>query len=144
MDSIKLKTKVSKEDIGHQIIGGWFSVFEVNGDEVVDTDNEVIDIQSYAKCAIDFARNSRTANINHSNDVPPVGYLIDNLCIDSVEFAKTIVHEITGIPHDDIPVQKLGHFGSFQIDDSELFSEMRELGAMFSIEGSCIRTVEDE
>ena len=40
---------------------------------------------------------------------------------------------------DDIPVQKLGHFGSFQIEDKADYEDAVKNKLMFSIEGTCIR-----
>ena len=134
--------EVSKTDAKHRIVGGWFSVFKVDGEDVVDSDNEVIDIDSYREAAIDFAKNSRSANFDHERGGDPRGVLIDNLLIDSEEFAKMLVHQITGLPVDEIPVMRLGHFGSFQVHDPEDFEKVRSEGAMFSIEGRCDRVKE--
>lgn len=128
---------VSKTDHGNQIIGGWFSVFMVKGETVVDSDNEEIDIASYNKVYIDFAKNYRNANFDHDDAVK--GTLIDNILIDTPEMAKMLVHQITGIPMDDIPVQKLGHFGSFQIEDKADYEDAVKSKLMFSIEGTCQR-----
>ena len=138
-DNTQATSPVTKHDSVHQICGGWAAEFNVR-----DLDNESLDIEDYHKSAIDYARNARTANINHEQGVAPVGFLIDNLCIDSVDFAKHIVNQITGIPEDQIPVIKIGHFVSYQIDDRQLFEEIEREGAMFSIEGDCIRVLEDE
>ena len=131
---------VCKTDESHQIIGGWFSVFKVDGDDVVDFDNEVIDVDSYRDAFVDFSKDYRSANFDHSG--PERGTLIDNILIDTPEFAKMLVHEITGIPLDAIPIQKLGHFGSFQINDPDDFAEARAGRLMFSIEGRCDREEE--
>jgi hypothetical protein len=50
-----------------------------------------------------------------------------------------LVHEITGIPLDEIPVKKLGHFGSFQIESKDDYDNAIKSKLMFSIEGTCIR-----
>lgn len=134
--------EVSKTDVAHRIVGGWFSVFKVDGKDVVDSDNEVIDIDSYREAAIEFAKSHRTANFDHEQDEEPRGTLIDSLLIDSEDFAKMLVHQITGLPVEDIPVMRLGHFGSFQVHDPEDFEKVRSQGAMFSIEGRCDRVKE--
>ena len=134
--------EVSKTDASHRIVGGWFSVFKLAGEDVVDSDNEVIDIESYREAAIDFAKNYRTANFHHEQGEEPRGTLIDNLLIDSEDFAKMLVHQITGLPVDDIPVLRLGHFGSFQVHSQEDFEKVQSEGAMFSIEGRCDRVKE--
>ena len=131
---------VSKTDAEHRIIGGWFSVFKVDGDDVVDLDNETIDVPSYRQAFIDFSKEYRAMNFDHRGDAR--GTLIDNILIDSVAFAKMLVHEITGLPVDEIPVRKLGHFGSFQLNDGEDFEAAREGRLMFSIEGRCDREEE--
>lgn len=136
-EDFKSVGKVSHAVSKHQIIGGWFSVFKVDGDTVVDTDNEEIDIDSYSDVYVDFAKNYRAANFDHQGENR--GALIDNLLIDSVDFAKMLVHEITGLPLEDIPVQKLGHFGSFQIDSKDDFEAAKSGKLMFSIEGACER-----
>ena len=134
--------EVSKTDAEHRIVGGWFSVFKLDGEDVVDSDNEVIDIESYREAAIDFVKSHRTANFHHEQGEEPRGTLIDSLLVDSEEFAKMLVNQITGIPMNEIPVRRLGHFGSFQIHDPEDFEKVRNEGAMFSIEGQCDRVKE--
>ncbi len=128
---------VTKEDSGNRIIGGWFSVFKVDGETVIDSDNEDIDIASYNDAYIDFSKNYRDANFDHEDGVR--GALIDNILIDSVEMAKMLVSEITGLDPADIPVKKLGHFGSFQLDTQEDYEEACKNKLMFSIEGQCQR-----
>lgn len=134
---------VTKTDGGSQIVGGWFSLFKLDGETVVDSDNEVIDIDSYNEAYIDFSKNYRDANFDHEGAIK--GTLIDNILIDSVEMAKMLVSEITGMAPEDIPVMKLGHFGSFQIHDADDYAEVVASKHMFSIEGECQREViEDE
>ena len=137
----KTKGNISHSLAKHQIIGGWFSPFVVDGETVVDSDNEQIDIDSYVDAYIDFSKEYRQANFDHIGGKR--GTLIDNILIDSPEFAKMLVHEITGIPIDDIPVKKLGHFGSFQIEDPKDFEEAKKGKLMFSIEGTCSRSEVD-
>lgn len=133
---------VAKTDAGNQIIGGWFSVFKVKGKTIVDSDNEEVDIESYNKVFIDFSKNHRDANFDHEDEIK--GTLIDNILIDTPEMAKMLVHEITGIPMDEIPVEKLGHFGSFQIHDKADYEDAVKNKLMFSIQGTCRRVeVED-
>lgn len=136
-DTYKSAGDVCQSDDSHQIIGGWFSVFKLDGDDVYDSDNEVIDIESYRTAFIEFSKEYRDANFDHKGDSR--GTLIDNILIDSPEFAKMLVHQITGLPMDEIPVQKLGHFGSFQINKLEDFEEAKKGKLMFSIEGTCTR-----
>lgn len=136
------KGKVFKSDTGNQIIGGWFSVFKVDGDVVVDSDNEEIDIPSYNKVFIEFSKDYRNANFDHEGQVR--GTLIDNILIDTTDMAKMLVHEITGLPLDEIPVKKLGHFGSFQMHDIDDFNDAVKTKKMFSIEGTCERVEVEE
>lgn len=142
-ETFSVDSHVSKTDAGNQIIGGWFSVFKVKGKTIVDSDNEEVDIASYNKVYIDFAKNYRDANFDHEDEVK--GSLIDNILIDTPEMAKMLVHQITGLPMDEIPVEKLGHFGSFQIDDPEDYADAIKNKLMFSIQGTCQRVeVEDD
>ena len=142
-NEFKATGNVTKTDGNSQIIGGWFSVFKVDGEDVVDSDNELVDMASYNEAYIDFSKNYRDANFDHEDAVK--GTLIDNILIDSVEMAKMLVSEITGMDPDDIPVKKLGHFGSFQIHDKADFDDALANKTMFSIEGTCQReVVEDE
>ena len=134
--------EVAKTDAEHRIVGGWFSVFKLDGADLVDSDNEVIDVASYREAAIQFAKECRTANFDHEQGAAPRGVLVDNLLVDTEEFAKMLVHQITGLPLDEIPVLRLGHFGSFQVHDQADFERIRSEGAMFSIEGRCDRVRE--
>ena len=141
-DTFSAGGNIAKTDASNRIIGGWFSVFKVDGKIVVDSDNEQVDIASYNKVFIDFSKNYRDANFDHEDEVK--GSLIDNILIDTPEMAKMLVHEITGIPMDDIPVQKLGHFGSFQIHDEADYAEAIKNKLMFSIQGTCQRVEVDD
>jgi len=136
-DVFKSEGSISHSVSKHQIIGGWFSVFKIDDEDVVDSDNEIVDIASYGDAYIEFSKEYREANFDHIGGKR--GSLIDNILIDTPEFAKMLVHEITGIPIDEIPVQKLGHFGSFQIEDKDDFEEAVKGKLMFSIEGQCRR-----
>lgn len=129
--------EVIKSNVSSQIIGGWFSVFKVDGETVVDSDNEIVDIPSYNAAFIDFSKNYRDANFDHEGATR--GTLIDNILIDTPEMAKMLVSEITGMDPKDIPVLKLGHFGSFQINDKQDFDDAIKNKLMFSIQGSCTR-----
>jgi hypothetical protein len=134
---------VTKADGNNQIIGGWFSVFKLDGDTVLDSDNEEVDIPSYNQVFIDFSKNYRDANFDHQAEIK--GTLIDNILIDSVDMAKMLVSEITGMSKEDIPVKRLGHFGSFQITDPVDYADAVANKLMFSIEGTCKRVeVKDE
>lgn len=133
---------VAKTDAGRRIVGGWFSVFKVNGEEVVDLDNEVVDMADYRDAYIDFAKTQRAANFEHEG--PIVADLVDSILIDSEEFAKMIVAEITGLDPEDIPVKKLGHFGSFQFREKTDFDAAMKNGQLgFSIEGRCTRELDE-
>ena len=141
--------EVWKVSDNRQIVGGWFTRFVMNGVEVVDTDNETIHIDSYVDSAIDFVRNQRTANFNHENAEipnthPPRGALIDSLIVDTEAYARMLVRELTGMTDDQFPITSLGHFGSFQIFDPDDYAQIVTHGAMFSIEGSCDRVLEEE
>lgn len=138
-NEFKASGSVTKTDGCNQIVGGWFSVFKVDGEDVVDSDNEIIDMASYNDAYIDFSKNYRDANFDHEGAIK--GTLIDNILIDSVEMAKMLVAEITGMAPEDIPVVKLGHFGSFQIHDKDDYAEVVASKHMFSIEGTCTREV---
>ena len=136
----KTTGKVYKNDSYRQIVGGFFSVFKI-----FDSDNETIDITSYVDKAMNFVKYSREANFNHEQGEAERGTLIDSVIIDSEEFAKYLVNEITGIPIDEIPVKKIGHFGSFEIHDKEDFDSIIAGDSMFSIEGLADRVlIEDE
>jgi hypothetical protein len=58
--------------------------------------------------------------------------------------AKMLVAEITGLDPDDIPVKKLGHFGSFQITEKSDYDNAIANKLMFSIEGECTREVVED
>ena len=137
-DKFTQTNKVIKSNGAYQIIGGWATEFDV-----WDSDEERINIDSYEKSVVDFCKDARSFNVNHKG--PTVGTLIDSLFLGSEDFAKQLVSEITGMDEADIPIKKIGHFFSVQLQDKELFDQVVEEGAMFSIEGMCNRTiVEDE
>ena len=139
----KTSGEACSTDDSYQIIGGWFSVFKIDGNDVTDSDNELIDIESYRQAYIDFSKNYRDANFDHTGAVR--GTLVDNILIDTPEFAKMLVHQITVMPIEEITVKRLGHFGSFQLHDAGDFEDAKKNKLMFSIEGTCERVeVDDE
>lgn len=137
MDEFRRSGEVLKRDALLRIVGGWFTVFKVDGEEVVDSDNEVVDVPSYQRACIDFVRKSRSVNVDHQG--PQVGELVDSILIDSPEMAKMLVSQITGQDPDDVVVKRIGHFGSFQLRDDETFQKVLDGRLMFSVEGSCDR-----
>ncbi|QBQ71175.1 hypothetical protein S0112_068 [Shewanella phage S0112] len=138
-DKFNQSSKVLQKNKLMQIVGGWFSVFKFDGETVRDTDNEEVDLESYREAYLDFTKNYRKSNFDHDPETDGNGVLIDNILIDSEEMAKMLVHEITGMPFEDIVVKRLGHFGSFQLAKEEDFKDACEGKLMFSIEGDCTR-----
>ncbi|MAK54618.1 MAG: hypothetical protein CML17_01995 [Pusillimonas sp.] len=125
---------IVKRDNEKRIMGGWFNVFKYDGEDVVDRQGDVVDIESYSDAYVEYVKDARVGKFDHDGNQR--ADLIDSILIDSEEYAKMLVSEITGMSPEDIPVKKIGHFGSFQVRSDEDWELAKNDKLMFSIGGT--------
>lgn len=115
---------VVKFDNEQQIVYGWASVAKANGEAVIDSQDDVIDIYDLEAAANDFVLDYREANDMHAG--PATGRLVQSL----VTTPETI--EALGLPED----MTQGWWVGFKIDDPQQWATIKEGSRMmFSIEG---------
>lgn len=117
-----------KSDATGRYVRGWASVIEVDGNPVVDTQGDRIDMVELRKAAHDFVTNARAAKAMHDGD--PIGDVVESVLIDD-DFAKA-----QGISHG-----KRGWWIGMDVRDESVRKQVRE-GKLkaFSIGGSGRRT----
>ena len=116
---------VSKADKKKRQVFGWASVTEIDGQPVVDRQNDYVTIEEIEKAAHDYIQNSRDGGDMHKRKGTAV--LIESLIVDDVK------KDALGIPKD----SPEGWWVGFQITDDDVW-RMVEDGErpMFSVHGS--------
>ena len=126
---------IMKSDDEKRLVFGWASVaVRVDGETIVDYQEDIIEIEELEKAAYTFTANFGTAGEMHER--ADVGRLIE-----SVVFTKEKA-EALGIPADILPE---GWWVGFHIDDDDVWQKVKN-GAysMFSIEGTAVREEVEE
>lgn len=96
--------RIAKAAPTGKYVAGWFSVIEVDGQPVTDTQGDVIDMDELRKSAHAFVSDARQAKVMHDGE--PIGRVVESVLVDD-DFAK--VH---GIGHG-----KRGWWGAMEITD---------------------------
>ena len=74
---VRMDNTIAKIDEEKQIVYGWASVVEKNGDAVVDQQGDIISIDEIEKAAHRFLTDCRVAGDSHI--VKGVGYLVESV-----------------------------------------------------------------
>lgn len=116
---------VSKADDEKRQVYGWVSVVEVNGQPVVDRQNDYVSIEEIEKAAHDYLTNSRDGGDMHKRR--GVSRLIESFVVTPEK------KELLGLPEE----TPLGWWCGFQVEDDDVW-EMVKNGERpaFSIHGS--------
>lgn len=127
LDGVEWTTNIAKIDEEQQIVFGWASIIEENGEIVIDTQDDVIQPTELEKAAYNFVLDARIAGEMHK--LIGVGRLIE-----SMVFTKD-KQEALGIS-----LNKIGWWIGFKIDDSVTWAKVKtgELSAL-SIGGAGVR-----
>ena len=131
MASVNFTAEIIEKKEDQQLIFGWASVIEENGEMVVDHQGDIISEEELEKAFYDFVLNARNAGEMHVRK--DAGKLVE--CI---VFTKE-KQELLGID-----LGKVGAWVGFKVD-AECFEKVKSGEySMFSIGGKGIRTdVED-
>lgn len=126
----KHRLTVMKSNDDRRLVFGWASVaVRVTGQEIVDWQQDMIDIDDLEKAAYEYTAEFGTAGEMHERG--GVGRLIE-----SVVFTKEKATAM-GIPAEVLPQ---GWWVGFRIDDTEVWEKVKDgIYSMFSIEGSAQR-----
>lgn len=117
---------MAKADDEAQIIFGWANVaIRSDGEQIVDSHNDMIDPEDLADAAYEFMLSSRVGGEDH------VG-LVDAIAVESVAFTKEKVAAM-GLPEGIVPE---GWWIGFHIPNPEAYARAKTSKQMFSIEGT--------
>jgi cation transport regulator ChaB len=119
---------IVKSDNEQQVVYGWASIVEKDGQPVIDTEGDVISIDDLEKAALAYVMKCRVASINHTGD--QVGSLVE-----SIVFTKEKQKSLG------IDLGKVGWWVGYKITDPSIWQRIKsgELQS-FSIGGSATRT----
>ncbi len=120
---------VAKTDDDAQVVFGWASVAQTaKGEDVIDSDNELIDPAALEAGAYEFVLNSREAGADHTG--APVGMLVESL-VTTVEKQQAL-----GLTGDELPV---GWWVGYHIEDPAVWASVKAgERLMFSIDATAL------
>lgn len=122
--------EISKADMDKRQVFGWASVVEINGQPVVDLQNDMATIDEIERAAYDYVLTSRKGGDMHRRDGDAVIHksnIIESFVITPEKKAAL------GLP-DDTP---LGWWVGFKVEDDELWQLVKDgKRPQFSIHGS--------
>ncbi len=124
------KLAVMKSDDDKRLVFGWANVaIRVDGEQIVDWQQDAIDTEDLEKAAYEYVAEFGTAGEMHQRG--GVGRVIE-----SIVFTKEKADAL-GIPQDLLPQ---GWWIGFKIEDDEVWQKIKSGEySMFSIEGKAIR-----
>lgn len=124
------KFTVMKSDDDKRLVFGWANVaVRVDGEQIVDWQEDAIDIDELEKAAYEYVANFGTAGEMHKRG--GIGRVIE-----SIVFTKEKADAL-GIPQDALPN---GWWIGFKISDDEVWEKIKSGEyTMFSIEGNAVR-----
>lgn len=127
------KLQIFKSDDEKHQVFGWASVsVRVNGEQICDHHNDMIDMDELEQAAYLYTAHHGTAGEMHQN--PHVGKLIESVVFTSEKA------EAMGMPPHLLPQ---GWWVGFQIYDPDVWKKIKEgTYTMFSIEGTALRVEE--
>jgi len=127
MDKVNISAEIISKNEDQQIIYGWASVIEVDGEQVVDSQNDIIKIDELTKAAHAFVSDARLAKTMHAGE--GIGEIVE-----SIVFAPDVQKSLG------IDLGKVGWFIGMKVNDSDVWKRVKsgELAA-FSIGGRGFR-----
>ncbi len=129
------KLQIIKSDDDRRLVFGWANVaVRVDGEQIVDWQQDAIDTADLEKAAYEYVAEFGTAGEMHKRG--SIGRVIE-----SIVFSKEKANAL-GIPQDTLPE---GWWIGFKITDDEVWGKIKNgKYAMFSIEGKAIREPMEE
>lgn len=125
-----MKATIAKVDDDARLVFGWSSVsVRKDGEQVEDSQGDLIDPADLEAAAYEFVLKFREANAMHEG--PTVGTLVESFVSTPDKLAAM------GLPGDALPV---GWWAGWHIDDDEVWAGVKDgRYRMFSIEGRAER-----
>lgn len=112
-DKFQAELKITKIDEEHQYVGGWATVCSLDGELIVDKQDDIIEPAEIEKAAWDFVLYSRDQGDMHQKR--GVGRLVESLVF-TEEKAKAGI-----VAKNEEGKQILGWFVGFKISDPEIW-----------------------
>lgn len=124
------KVTIMKSDDDRHLVFGWANVaVRVDGEQIIDWQEDAIDTEDLEKAAYEYVAEFGTAGEMHQRG--GIGRVIE-----SIVFTKEKAAAL-GIPEDALPE---GWWIGFKIQDDEVWEKIKSGEyAMFSIEGRAVR-----
>lgn len=122
-----IEIPISKIDESQHLVFGWANVsVSKDGNVIIDSDDEQIDIEDLELAAYAFNLNFRESGVNHRGGA--VGKMVESFVVTPEKLEKM------GLAPDSLP---LGWWFGVYIEDDEVFGKVQsgEL-SMFSIQGA--------
>ena len=121
---------ITKSDDDKRLVFGWANIaVRVNGEQIIDYQDDMIDPEDLEDAAYDYVADFGTAGEMHMRG--GVGKVIES-CVFTKEKAEAL-----GIPPDVMPE---GWWVGFRIEDDEVWEKIKSGEySMFSIGGSAVR-----
>jgi hypothetical protein len=129
--------EISKVDEEKRQVFGWASLTTVDGQPVVDLQNDYISIEEIEKAAYDYVMNSRKGGDMHSrigDDPLHVSDMIESVIITPDKLRKM------GVPDEAISKVNTGWWVGYQVNDEQIWEKVKKNERTgFSIHGTGIR-----
>jgi len=130
--TIKSNGEIIEKQEDQQIVYGWASVIEKDGNPVVDRQGDVIEEDELIKAVHDFVSNSRTGKVMHEGGQT-------SRIVDSIVMTRDVQKALG------IDLGKVGWLVGMQVDDGETWNMIKSGKLpMFSIGGKAVREKIDE
>ena len=128
--------EISKLNEDKQQCFGWCSVVKVDGKDVIDKPNDMIDIDDIETAAYDYMLTSRKGGDMHQRDVDGWRCCTRPTCIESFVLTPEKIAKM-GLPED----TPQGWWIGMQVHDDDLWDDVKSgRKTKFSIHGSGTRT----
>jgi hypothetical protein len=113
-----LSIPVSKVDDALQVVWGWASVIEENGEAIIDLQGDVIEPGELMKAAHEFVSSSRTGGYMHTKAADGTAIQIGEV-VESVVFTSDLQKALG------IDLGRVGWFVGMHVPDKAIWKQIR-------------------
>jgi hypothetical protein len=122
--------QVVKIDSVHHLVFGWFSIVEINGKELTDTQGDIISEETIEFSAYDYVLYARKAGqmheSGHDGQALGVGRLVES-CVFTHEKQIAMLNSLhdQGITDALLDLRCVGWWGGFKVDDETVWDRIQ-------------------
>lgn len=133
LDKFELTAEISKIDDEMQVVYGWASIIEENGQPTVDTQGDIITERELIRAAHDFMRDARAGGVMHMENADGEPVVVGEI-VESMIFTKDLQAALS------IDLGMVGWLIGFHVTNADVWRAVKE-GSLraFSIGGSGTR-----